>query len=100
MIYFDLKISFNIPSILGNTARDFFEKWESVSKILRVPEFLIKDLGTIWFTLTSDCPIDSQKFGDFCKSFNEKFKADKSINWYQFCPTLHKILGTIHKLHE
>ena len=88
-----MQIDFNIPSItLGNTARLFFQKWESVAKILRVPEFLVKDLGTIWFTLTSDCTIDSQKFGDFCNLFNEKFKLDQNINWYQFCPTLHKIL--------
>ena len=48
-----------------------------MAKILNVPEFLVKDLGTIWFTLTSDCTIDSEKFGDFCNLFVEKFKVEK-----------------------
>ena len=53
---------------------------------------MIKDLGTIWHVLAACEPIDPVKFGDFCRAFTAKFEADANINWYQFSPTMHKIL--------
>ena len=89
----------NIPSTLkGNSARKFFENYEKVAEILELPEFLIKDLGTIWRVLTSGHSIDPEKFGNFCELFNEKFKLDNRINWYQFSPTIHK--GGFHILRQ
>ena len=80
----------------GNAARKFFDNWESVSKLLRIPEYFLKDLGTIWHVLAACEPIDSVKFGNFCRDFVAKFNADSNINWYQFCPSTHKILGMDH----
>ena len=56
---------------------------------------MIKDIGTIWHTLAACEPVDSVKFGEFCAAFVEKYEADSNINFYQFSPTMHKILGSI-----
>ena len=57
-----------------------------------MPEFLIRDLGIMWETVRSSLPIDADKFGDFCDLFTVRFNADPLINWYEFSPTLHKII--------
>ena len=36
--------------------------------------------------------INASEFGNFCDSFIEKFQNDDSINFYDFSPTLHKVL--------
>ena len=69
-------------------ARLFFENYEKVAEILRVPVFLVKDLGMIWETLVQSSAIDSEKFGHMCDLFVQKFNLDTSINWYQFSPTV------------
>ena len=60
--------------------------------MLEIPQYVIEDLGTIWRTLTSGLSIDSIKLGNFCDSFVKKFLKDKSVNFYLFSPTIHKIL--------
>ena len=89
-------MDYNIPFIKGNTARVFFEKYEQVAKILEVPEFLVHDLGIMWEAVVSGVPIDPEKFGNFCELFVAKFSVDKTISWYQFSPTLHKIMYDLH----
>ena len=84
-------IIFHLPN-LGNTARLFFHNYEKVAEILQVPEFLVKDLGMIWETLVQSSSIDSEKFGHYCDLFICKFNLDTTINWYQFSPTIHKII--------
>ena len=71
-------------------ARKFFQNATEVADILQLPTFVVEDLGTIWTTLCSGEPIDSDKFGRFCQDFVVKFKNVWYINWYQWSPTLHK----------
>ena len=54
--------------------------------------YIIQDIETIWKTLSSGYAIIPSEFGDFCDSFMEKFNNDVRVNWYEFSPTLHKIL--------
>ena len=63
-----------------------------MAKILEIPEFFVKGIGLIWKTLTSGHCINTEKFGKVCQDFVAKVKASRSINWYIFSPTLHKIL--------
>ena len=79
-------------SVDGNSARTFFRNAERVAELLEVPLFLIKDIGTMWTTICSGFAIDVDKFARFCDNFVSKFRNDNSINFYQFSPTLHKIL--------
>ena len=79
-------------SVDGNSARTFFRNAERVAELLEVPLFLIKDIGTMWTTICSGFAIDVDKFARFCDNFVTKFRNDNSINFYQFSPTLHKIL--------
>ena len=76
----------------GNTARRFFQEYEKVAKILEIPEFLVKDLGKIWSIVVSGLSVNTEKFGELCEMFVAKFNMDKAINWYEFSPTLHKII--------
>ena len=85
---------YNIPLTTGNSARIFFEKYELVARLLEIPEFLVHDLGIMWEVLVAGVPIDPEKFGDFCDAFVLKFSAEPSISWYQFSPTIHKIIGS------
>ena len=82
----------NYFSVDGNTARTIFKNAKKVSEILEIPSFVIEDIGTIWTTLCCGEPIDSEAFGQFCDNFMLKFKNDPTVNFYQFSPTLHKIL--------
>ena len=77
-------------SVDGNTARKFFQNATKVAELLQIPAFVIEDLGTIWTTLCSGEPIDSDKFGSFCDKFIVKFKKHPHVNFYQWSPTLHK----------
>ena len=85
----DIQNWFNVT---GNGARKFFDNYDKVAEILEIPQFLVKDLGTIWRILVQSCSIDAEKFGHTCDLFIERFKFDASINWYEFSPTIHKIL--------
>ena len=85
-------MDYNIPFTTGNTARVFFEKYEQVAKLLEVPEFLVHDLGVMWEAVVASVPIDPEKFGNFCELFVAKFSFDPTINWYEFSPTLHKVI--------
>ena len=42
--------------------------------------------------IRSGLSVDPIEFGKFCDDFVQKFKNDPSLNWYQFSPTLHKVL--------
>ena len=80
----------NFFNVDGNTARRFYKNSKKMAEILKVPEYLISDIGTIWTTICSGFAIDAVAFGKFCDDFMFKFKNDKSINWYEPSPTLHK----------
>ena len=76
----------------GNTARIFFKNAKKIAEILEIPAFVIEDIGTIWTTLCCGEPIDSVAFGQFCDNYVSKFKNHPTVSFYQFSPTLHKIL--------
>ena len=82
----------NYFSVDGNTARTIFKNAKKVSEILGIPSFVIEDIGTIWTTLCCGEPINSEAFGQFCDNFMLKFKNNPTVSFYQFSPTLHKIL--------
>ena len=81
----------------GNQARKIFANPKKSAEILRIPEYIVSDLGKIWKILTCGHPINADKFGKVCDDFKTKFMNDDRVNFYEFNPTIHK--GSIHILH-
>ena len=75
----------------GNTARKFFENPKIVSKILNVPEDLVRGIAKIWTTLKSGHMIDPEDFGKQCDDWVKKYKASH-ISWYKLSPSVHKVV--------
>ena len=65
---------------------------EKISTLLEVPLYVFEAIGTIWKTLACGLPINAVAFGIFCKEFVTKFNNDDRIKFYEFSPTLHKVL--------
>jgi hypothetical protein len=76
----------------GNTARMAFNEKNraTFARILNLDEGFVYDLFIILVVISSGLPIDSEKFGEFCKSVCQKYLA--LYKWYYMPVTLHKIL--------
>jgi hypothetical protein len=76
----------------GNTARKLLcDKNRSIfAEILEVEQWLLDDLHIILVALNCGLPIDSSKFGLFCKTVANKYVS--TYLWHRMTVTLHKIL--------
>lgn len=77
----------------GNTARRVFATYESrgiFAEILGLSRWLVDDIHVILVAINCGLPIDSVKFGNFCKSLAKKYV--EAYTWHPMTTTMHKIL--------
>lgn len=76
----------------GNTARtalsDVYRG--TFAEILNIEQWLLDELHVVLTVLSSNLPIDSEKFATFCKKLAYKYVA--KYEWHPMTVTLHKIL--------
>ena len=76
----------------GNTARTALSDGNrgNFAKILNIDQWLLDGLFVILTVLSSNLPIDPEKFALFCKELAYKYVAQ--YGWHPMTVTLHKIL--------
>lgn len=76
----------------GNTARRAFSIENQVvfAEILGIELWLVQDLHVILCVISSSLPVDSKKFGEFCRPLADRYV--KAYPWFYMPATLHKIL--------
>lgn len=73
-----------------NTSRRFFADTKFASKITGINEDIIHRFSNILIAINSSKEIDSEKFGEYALSAAKKF--NDLYGWFNFLPTVHKIL--------
>jgi len=74
----------------GNVARKAFENAKITAEICGVPEKLVKNLGTLWGTLSCGLDVDPEKFGLLCTETKNIYFDH--VAWFSMPQTLHKVL--------
>ncbi|OXA42090.1 V(D)J recombination activating protein 1 [Folsomia candida] len=74
----------------GNTARRAFSNQETFARILDLEIWLIHDLHVILCAISTELPINPEKFGSYCRQLAQKYV--KEHKWYYMPVSIHKLL--------
>lgn len=77
----------------GNTARTAFSDRNraTFADILDIEKWLLDDLYIISIVLSSNLPIDVEKFASFCNQLAHRYV--ENYNWHPMSVTIHKVLA-------
>lgn len=74
----------------GNTARRFFNNFETTSEITGLDKELLRQVNIILIAINSKHKINTDKFGDYCAEVSRKLLT--LYPWKDMTPTVHKVL--------